>query len=136
MTVTIGIRREDKNEWERRAPLIPSDIAYLRKEHGLRFVVQPSPIRSYPDAASSGNIPLAGNTNDDGIQVLGGTLNSSAVWREVAADFILTSSATVATSGELTIESDVNVRFDHGTEPLAERIYRTLRRLFMGRLSV
>ena len=50
MAVTIGIRREDKNEWERRAPLIPPDIAFLRKEHGLRFVVQPSPIRAYPDA--------------------------------------------------------------------------------------
>ncbi len=50
MPVTIGIRREDKNEWERRAPLIPPDIAFLRKEHGLRFVVQPSSIRAYPDA--------------------------------------------------------------------------------------
>jgi len=50
MAVTIGIRREDKNEWERRAPLIPPDIAFLRKEHGLRFVVQFSPIRAYFDA--------------------------------------------------------------------------------------
>ena len=29
MGVTIGIRREDKNEWERRVPLVPADLAEL-----------------------------------------------------------------------------------------------------------
>ncbi len=47
--VTVGIRREDKNAWERRVPLIPADLAALRKEHDIRFIVQPSPIRIYPD---------------------------------------------------------------------------------------
>jgi len=28
MGMTIGIRREDKNEWERRVPLTPAAIAY------------------------------------------------------------------------------------------------------------
>jgi alpha-aminoadipic semialdehyde synthase len=37
----IGIRREDKNRWERRAPLIPKDIKGLSRV-GLKFVVQPS----------------------------------------------------------------------------------------------
>ena len=30
MGVTIGIRREDKNKWERRVPLIPGDVADLQ----------------------------------------------------------------------------------------------------------
>jgi alpha-aminoadipic semialdehyde synthase len=47
----IGIRREDKNEWEARVPLIPDDLAELRDRHGVRFLVQPSPIRAYQDAA-------------------------------------------------------------------------------------
>jgi len=47
--VTIGIRREDKNEWERRVPLIPSDLALLQKKHGISFVVQPSWIRVHED---------------------------------------------------------------------------------------
>ena len=49
MGVIIGIRREDKNEWERRVPLIPSDLADLQREKGLRFIVQPSPIRVFTD---------------------------------------------------------------------------------------
>lgn len=49
MAVTIGIRREDKNEWERRAPLLPADLARLERERGLRFIVQPSPIRVVTD---------------------------------------------------------------------------------------
>ncbi len=50
MAICIGIRREDKNRWERRVPLIPRDVASLQDRHGLRFVVQPSKIRVYPDA--------------------------------------------------------------------------------------
>lgn len=48
MTAKIGIRREDKNKWERRVPLIPSDVADLVKDSGIQFVVQPSPIRVFP----------------------------------------------------------------------------------------
>jgi hypothetical protein len=29
MGKTIGVRREDKNKWERRAPLIPADVKEL-----------------------------------------------------------------------------------------------------------
>ncbi len=49
MISTIGIRREDKNEWERRVPLTPADMADLQAEHGLRFLVQPSSIRVHRD---------------------------------------------------------------------------------------
>ena len=46
---TIGIRREDKNEWERRAPLVPDDIRQLRERYGIETIVQPSAIRIFSD---------------------------------------------------------------------------------------
>lgn len=45
----IGIRREDKNPWERRVPLIPSHVRELMQAHGLKFCIQPSPIRIFTD---------------------------------------------------------------------------------------
>jgi len=45
----LGLRREDKNVWERRTPLIPQDIKYLRDRYGIKFVVQPSRIRIFRD---------------------------------------------------------------------------------------
>ena len=45
----FGIRREDKNRWERRAPLTPTHVAELIGEHGLSIAVQPSPNRIFPD---------------------------------------------------------------------------------------
>lgn len=47
MTSRIGIRLEDKNIWEGRAPLVPEHIAALRASHNLEFVVQESPIRAF-----------------------------------------------------------------------------------------
>lgn len=47
----IGIRLEDKNEWERRTPLIPAHVKQLRKEHDIEVWVQSSPIRAYKDEA-------------------------------------------------------------------------------------
>lgn len=44
----IGIRREDKHDFERRVPLTPEAVKEL-VEAGLSVVVQPSPIRAYPD---------------------------------------------------------------------------------------
>jgi saccharopine dehydrogenase (NAD+, L-lysine-forming) len=49
MRKTIGIRREDKNEWERRVPLVPDDVRWLRETHGIRAIVQPSAIRTFRD---------------------------------------------------------------------------------------
>lgn len=46
---SVGIRREDKNEWERRVPLTPGQVASLG-EAGLDFVVQPSTIRIFKEA--------------------------------------------------------------------------------------
>lgn len=46
----VGIRREDKNAWERRTPLIPEDVEGLVSAHGLRIHVQRSACRCFPDA--------------------------------------------------------------------------------------
>jgi alpha-aminoadipic semialdehyde synthase len=42
----VGIRREDKNIWERRVPLIPDHVKELRAQ-GIDVVVQPSEIRVF-----------------------------------------------------------------------------------------
>jgi alpha-aminoadipic semialdehyde synthase len=46
----IGIRLEDKNEWERRVALTPSDVADL-VEQGVAVAVEPFPRRAFPDEA-------------------------------------------------------------------------------------
>ena len=48
--LTVGIRREDKSQWERRVPLVPADLKALVEKGGPRFLVQPSPIRVFTDA--------------------------------------------------------------------------------------
>ncbi|KAN0000432.1 hypothetical protein ACTFIZ_000856 [Dictyostelium cf. discoideum] len=45
---SLGIRREDKNRWERRAPLAPSHVEELVKK-GIKVIVQPSTLRNYPN---------------------------------------------------------------------------------------
>lgn len=49
MIQQIGIRREDKNKWERRAPLTPAHVAVLRSQR-IPVAVQPSAIRVFSDA--------------------------------------------------------------------------------------
>lgn len=49
MSVTIGLRREDKNIYERRTPIIPSHVQELSKSHPIEFVVQSSKIRVFGD---------------------------------------------------------------------------------------
>ena len=44
----IGIRREDKNEWEARVPLIPDDVKKLVNS-GIEVFLQPSPTRIFSD---------------------------------------------------------------------------------------
>ncbi len=46
----IGIRREDKNRWERRAPLTPEHVKELTR-HGVAVAVEPSTLRVFPDEA-------------------------------------------------------------------------------------
>lgn len=49
MKTLIGIRREDKNIWERRIPLVPADLKELQENHGIKAYVQASKIRIFPD---------------------------------------------------------------------------------------
>jgi alpha-aminoadipic semialdehyde synthase len=48
MNNRIGIRLEDKNEWERRAPLTPADVKDLTAQ-GVNIEVERFPRRAYPD---------------------------------------------------------------------------------------
>jgi alanine dehydrogenase len=45
----IGIRREDKDPWEARVPLVPADVVRLTDAGSLQFVVQPSGRRIFGD---------------------------------------------------------------------------------------
>jgi len=47
MTPTLGIRREDKNRWERRVPIIPKHVQELKKKYHIDTVIQPSDIRIF-----------------------------------------------------------------------------------------
>ena len=49
MSADLGIRREDKSRWERRAPLTPGHVEELVRAQGRSVVVQPSSIRVFPD---------------------------------------------------------------------------------------
>jgi alanine dehydrogenase len=47
MSARICIRLEDKNEWERRTPLIPAHVKELQEKHNIKVYVQSSPIRAF-----------------------------------------------------------------------------------------
>ena len=47
MAVSIGIRREDKNIFERRTPIIPDHVCEYIEVHSIGVVVQPSKIRVF-----------------------------------------------------------------------------------------
>jgi alpha-aminoadipic semialdehyde synthase len=49
MEFIIGIRREDKNKWERRSPLTPNHIKFLKKNYNIKTIIQPSKIRVFSD---------------------------------------------------------------------------------------
>lgn len=46
LLATIGIRREDKNRWERRVPLSPDHVQTL-VDQGIDVIVQPSSLRIF-----------------------------------------------------------------------------------------
>ena len=49
MMYRIGIRREDKNKWERRVPLVPEHVKEFKEKYNVETVIQPSKIRVYSD---------------------------------------------------------------------------------------
>lgn len=46
---SIGIRRENKNQWEKRAPFTPEHVRELKDKYGIHTIVQPSGIRVFSD---------------------------------------------------------------------------------------
>lgn len=61
----IGIRREDKNEWERRVPLIPNHILNLSNDYNITAHVQPSELRIFKDKDyKSGNAIIKENLSE------------------------------------------------------------------------
>ncbi|KAJ3391277.1 hypothetical protein HDU92_009137 [Lobulomyces angularis] len=48
-SLSIGIRREGKNRWERRVPLIPIHVKRLVNEFGAKILIQPSTKRVFAD---------------------------------------------------------------------------------------
>lgn len=49
MITCIGLRREDKNKWERRVPLIPSHVKEILDKELISISLQPSPNRIFSD---------------------------------------------------------------------------------------
>jgi alanine dehydrogenase len=49
MNATLGIRREDKNRWERRVPITPQHVSELKRKYGIETIVQPSRIRVFSE---------------------------------------------------------------------------------------
>ncbi|MCK4995600.1 MAG: hypothetical protein KAR55_01825 [Thermoplasmatales archaeon] len=49
MGYTLGIRREDKNKWERRVPVTPEHVKELKEKHDVETIIQPSQIRVFTD---------------------------------------------------------------------------------------
>jgi len=49
MKLALGIRREDKNRWERRVPLVPHHIRELKEKYDFEVIVQPSSIRIHTE---------------------------------------------------------------------------------------
>ena len=49
MKIRFGIRREDKNPWERRVPIIPSHVREILQNFPLELWMQPSSIRAFTD---------------------------------------------------------------------------------------
>lgn len=45
----LAIRREDKNIWERRVPLIPEHIKEIIEKNDIKVIVQPFPKRAFSD---------------------------------------------------------------------------------------
>jgi alpha-aminoadipic semialdehyde synthase len=49
MNYVLGIRREDKNEWEKRTPIVPKHVKKLYENNNIQSVIQPSKNRTYTD---------------------------------------------------------------------------------------
>ncbi len=80
MTKIIGIRREDKNEWERRVPLIPEHVIELLNNEAVQTHIQPGKIRIFPD----GDYQKAGAVISEDLTAA----NPIFAVKEIPADFL------------------------------------------------
>ncbi len=109
-----------------------TEAAWVRLEHDLGTVLPARITRQVPAATyrlptralgTAGGGPFAVDPMDpDGLRTLE---------RIFQFDLALPEDAAIRAAGER-----VHVRFDHGAEPVAQRGYRALRRLFLTRLGV
>ncbi|KYK24880.1 hypothetical protein AYK24_05690 [Thermoplasmatales archaeon SG8-52-4] len=79
MTYKLGIRREDKNKWERRVPLTPENVKKFYESDDINTIIQPSKIRIFSDEEY---IAAGADVNED--------LSSSSVIfaiKEIPIDF-------------------------------------------------
>ena len=79
MSFNLGIRREDKNRWERRVPIIPEHVKKLKNKYDINTVIQPSNIRIFSDE----EYKVAGASLNE-------NLSSSLIFaiKEIPIDFI------------------------------------------------
>ncbi len=64
MSLRIGLRKEDKNEWERRVVLSPQDAGRLCAS-GVRILAESFPRRGYPDKAyAAAGVPVVASVAD------------------------------------------------------------------------
>ena len=49
MNEIIGIRKEYKNKWERRSPIIPEHVKFIKQKYDIETIVQPSSIRIFSE---------------------------------------------------------------------------------------
>jgi len=69
---------------------------------------------AWPGTDCDGRIPTAGNTNTDGLKVVGSTAYAANVWHDVGVPYIATGSPTIHSGGGLSIDDGVEVRFENG----------------------
>ncbi|MDG6220944.1 MAG: hypothetical protein QCI38_05800, partial [Candidatus Thermoplasmatota archaeon] len=69
-TPAVGIRREDKNRWERRTPIVPKHVKELRQQHEIEFVVQHSDNRAFSEA----------DYEDAGAEIVAGTPDTQVIF--------------------------------------------------------
>ncbi len=58
MNNKLGILREEKNIWERRAPLTPNHVKQLKIKHDIETIIQPSNIRIFTEKKYKENLAV------------------------------------------------------------------------------
>ena len=71
-------------------------------------------LASSPDPSCDGNIPITGNTNNDGIRVVASNTRQAETWPDLSpAAYVCTGASTIHAEGALTIDPGCTVKFDN-----------------------